>query len=181
MKKIVFLLAIASMAFTGFRLVKTKVSDGITISIPSNLNQMSQDDLTSKYPSVRAPLAAYTDQERTADLTINISATQWPDSDTEMAAKFFKSGIYNLYDRVDILSEGVRVIHKKKFIYFEFESRINGSKMALGTQQPIFKYTYIQYYIEANKALVFTFTCSKDKRQKWQPVTREIMQSIKIK
>jgi hypothetical protein len=172
---------IALFAFSPSKLVKTKVGEGITISIPEELQPMTEDDIILRYPSVRAPLAAYTDINRTLDFSVNISATQWPDANLEMASQFFKASITNLYDRVDYLNEGIHTVHKKKYIFFEFESRINGNKMALGEQQPVFRYTYIQYLIEPNRTLVISFNCPKAMREDWQETVRTMMKSVKVK
>jgi hypothetical protein len=112
---------------------------------------------------------------------VNISATQWPDTDLEIASKFFKASITNLYDRVDIISDGIQTIHKKRYIFFEFESRVNGNKMALGEQSPVFRYTYIQYLIEPSRTLVISFNCPKAMREDWQENVRAMMKSIKVK
>ena len=68
-------------------------------------------DFTQRYPSVRAPLAAYTDEDRLVDFSVNISATQWPDTDLELAQKFFKAGVVNMFDRVEMIKEGIYEVH----------------------------------------------------------------------
>ncbi|MDZ7650416.1 MAG: hypothetical protein U5K54_26560 [Cytophagales bacterium] len=126
-------------------------------------------------------MAAYTDLNRTLDFSVNISATQWPDADLEMAQKFFKSSIHSIYDRVDMLQEGIHEIHKRKLIYFEFESRVNGNRMTLGEQQPVFRYTYIQYLVEADRTLVFTLLRQNHRRKIGKRWLRAVMKTIKIK
>jgi hypothetical protein len=182
MKKLLLSFAIIVLfAFSPSKLIKTKVAEGIVISLPAELQPMAEDDIILRYPSVRAPLAAYTDVNRTLDFSVNISATQWPDTDLEIAKKFFKSSITNLFDRVDIIEEGIHTVHKKKFIFFEFESRVNGNKMTLGEQQPVFRYTYIQYLIEPGRTLVISFNCPKALREDWQENVRTMMKSVKVK
>jgi len=182
MKKVILLLSIVSLfGFTPSKLIKTKVAEGITISLPPELSPMTTDDIIQRYPSVRAPLAAYTDLNRTLDFSVNISATQWPDANLEMAQKFFKASIHSFYDRVDMIDEGIHEVHKKKLIFFEFESRVNGNKMTLGEQQPVFRYTYIQYLVEPERTLVFTFNSPKASREDWQTNVRSMMKTIRIK
>jgi hypothetical protein len=182
MKKVLISIAIIGLfAFSPSKLIKTKVTEGITISLPQELKPMTEEDVIQRYPSVRAPLAAYTDLNRTLDFSVNISATQWPDADLEIAAKFFKSGITNLFDRIDFIEQGIHTIHKKKYIFFEFESRVNGNKMALGEQSPVFRYTYIQYLIEPDRTLVISFNCPKAIREDWQETVRTMMKSVKVK
>lgn len=163
------------------QLIKTKIAEGITVMLPSELKPMDQADVAQRYPSVRAPLGAFTDAERSVDFSINISATQWPDENLQVAQQFFKAGIYNLYDRIELISEGIQEVHSKKFIYFEFISRINATKMISGVQPAIFRYTFIQYRIEPGRALVFSFNCPQDQVPVWQPKARALMKSVKMK
>jgi hypothetical protein len=169
---------------TGFdqpKLVKTKVAEGITVSIPQGWRPMDGLDFTERYPSVRAPLAAFTNEERLVDFSVNISATRWPDADLAIAQQFFKASLSNMFDRVEIISEGVREVHGKKFIYFEFESRVNGNKAKEGFTDPVMKYSYIQYYIEKGRTLVFSFNCPKREREEWQASAGAMMKSVKIR
>ena len=109
-----FLILIISIVFLSFdqpKLVKKKVSDNISVSVPEEWRPMDQLDFTERYPSVRAPLAAFTNDERSVDFSVNISATRWADKDLELAQQFFKAGISNLFDRVEMIHEGI-VEHK---------------------------------------------------------------------
>lgn len=169
------------LGFTTEKLIKTKIGSDITVDLPSQMRPMEPGDIAQRFPSVRAPLGAFTTEDRVVDFSANISATQWYPSDYELSQKFFKSGIYNLYDKVNMIQEGIYEIHKKKYIYFEFESRTNGDKRQLGSSDPILKYTYIQYLVESGRTLVFTFSCPRDRQQEWQPIAREVMKSIKVK
>ncbi len=182
MKKPLFILVILALfSFSPTKLVKTKVTDDITVSLPEDLKPMTPEDIVQRYPSVRAPLAAFTDFNRTLDFSVNISATRWPDADQEMAAKFFKSSFHSIFDRVDMINEGIYEVNNRKFIFFEFESRVNGNRMKEGEQQPVFRYTYIQYLVEADRTLVFSFNCPKGLREDWQETVRAMMQTVKIK
>ena len=182
MKRFLIFLSIVSLfGFSPDKLIKTKVADGITISLPAELSPMTTDDIIQRYPSVRAPLAAYTDLNRTLDFSVNISATQWPDANLEMAQKFFKASIQSFYDRIDVIDEGVHEVHKKKLIFLEFESRVNGNKMELGEQQPVYRYTYIQYLVEPERTLVFSFNCPKSSKEDWQEKVRAMMKTVRIK
>jgi hypothetical protein len=141
---------------------------------------MDNLDFSERYPSVRAPLAAYTDDQREIDYSVNISATQWPDKDIELAKGFFKASLYNMFDKVDIIQEGIRESHGKQFIYFEFNSRVNGNRKGEGLKDPIIKYNYLQYSIEPGRTLVFAFNCTKRRQQEWQETAHKMMTGIKI-
>jgi hypothetical protein len=68
-----FALAFVLVSADRPKLVKTKVSDAITVSIPQGWRPMDGLDFTERYPSVRAPLAAYTNEERLIDFSVNVS------------------------------------------------------------------------------------------------------------
>lgn len=181
MNKLLILLVGLTLVSTTNKLVKTRINDEITVSLPADFLAMSPEDIAQRLPSVRAPLGAYTNQDRVVDFSVNISATQWPDANQEIAAKFFKSALYNLYDKVDMISEGIYEVHKKKYIYFEFDSRTNANRRVEGGSEPILKYTRIQYLVEPGRTLVFSFSCPRSLREDWQEVSGDVMKSIRVK
>ena len=163
------------------RLVRTKVTANISVLLPKNFRPMDDLDFGQRYPSVRKPIAAYTNEDRLVDFSVNTSATQWPDANVELAQKFFKAGLANLFDNVEFISEGIHNVHGKNFIFFEFESRIKGNPMELSQRDPVLNYTYIQYLVEADRTLVFSFNCPRRIRLEWQETAQKMMTSIKMK
>jgi hypothetical protein len=137
--KFFLLIALLLVSFDQPKLVKVKVTDDITVSLPKDWKPMDGLDFTERYPSVRAPLAAYTNEERTVDFSVNISATRWPDGNLEIASKFFKASLRNMFDRVEMLDEGIREVNGKSFFFFRLESRINVKKNQHGNTDPVLK------------------------------------------
>lgn len=176
-----FLVLVCVAASEKPKLVKIKVNDEITVAVPKSWIPMDAMDFTQRYPSVRAPLGAYTNQERTVDFSVNISATQWPDGDLAVSQKFFKASLLNMFDKVEMISEGIHEVNKKKMIYFEFESRVNGNKKELSQKDAVLQYTYIQYYIGPTRTLVFSFNCPRRLRGEWQDTAHEMMQRVTVK
>ena len=182
MKKIFFCLALFCVfGFSDHGLVKTKINGGITVSLPEEFEPMTPEDIIQRYPSVRAPLGAFTNPDRLVDFCVNISATQWKVEDSKLAMKFFKSSIYSMYDRVEMISEGEITIRKQNYFYFEFDSRLNSDKKNISTQDALMKYIYIMYLVKADRTLVFSFNCTKEQKEDWQPIANKIMHSIKVK
>jgi hypothetical protein len=182
MKKRLFLLVcVALVSFSPPKLVKTKVAEDIIMLLPRNFRLMDDIDFSQRYPSVRKPLGAYTNEAREVDFSVNISATQWPDADVAIASQFFKAGVMNMFDGVEIIEEGIHTVKDKQLIFFEFESRMKGDKMKLEYRDPVLNYTYIQYLVEPGRTLVFSFNCPRRIREEWQDTARKMMKSIKIK
>lgn len=178
---ILIFMALTCLTAAQPKLVKTRINDQITVSIPAGWRPMDGIDFTQRYPSVRAPLGAYTDQDRLVDFSVNISATQWPDKDATVAHRFFKTSVANMFDKVDFISDGIKEHNGNTFIYLEFTSRVNGNKRQEGFADPVLKYTYVQYLLGKDKTLVFSFNCPRRMQQDWQPVAHQMMESIKLK
>lgn len=183
MHKALFLLILTSLSLVQEtpKLMKTKVSDDISVMLPKDFVPMGDLDFTQRYPSVRKPLGAFTNPEHEVDFSANISATSWPDGNLEMAQKFFKAGIVNMFDRVEMIHEGIQEVNGKKLIYFEFESRVKGDKTTLGLDEPVLKYSYLEYLVEPTRTLVFSFNCPRRLKEDWQATADKIMKSVKIK
>jgi hypothetical protein len=177
----IVLLSFALLSMNEPKLVKTKIAEGMVVSLPKTFRPMDDIDFVQRYPSVRQPIAAFTNEDREVDFSVNLSATQWPDANVELAAKFFKAAIYNLFDGVDMIDEGVKEIHAKEYIFFEFESRIKGDRRDMALQEPVLRYTYIQYLVEPGRTLVFSFNCPRRLRADWQATAHAIMKSIRLK
>ncbi len=166
---------------SGIKLSREKVSDEISVLLPRDFRPMDELDLSQRYPSVRRPIAAYTNPDRLVDFSVNISASQWPDTNLDMAQKFFKAGIFNLFDNVEMISEGIHEVSGKKLIYFEFESRVKGDPRNQSTRDAVLNYTYIQYLVEPSRTMVFSFNCPRRMRADWQETAHKMMKGIRIK
>jgi hypothetical protein len=177
----IIVLALCCLSAIKPKLVKTKVGEDITVMIPEGWRPMDGMDFNERYPSVRAPLGAFTNEERLIDFSVNISATQWPDKDLAIAQKFFKSSLINMFDKVEIIKEGTQEINGKNFIFFEFNSRVNGNKREEGQSDPVLRYSYVQYLLGPSRTLVFSFSCPKRLQQDWQETAREMMKGVKVK
>ncbi|MDH5474599.1 MAG: hypothetical protein OEX22_02795 [Cyclobacteriaceae bacterium] len=180
MKKIVVafvLFPLLSFQSVG-KLVKTKFNDNISGIVPQSFVIMTQGDIIRRIPSSHTPLAAYTDEARLMDFSINVSVSKWKKDDIHIAKDFFKATVFHLYDEVNLIKEEMKIINGKQFAIFEFESLLKGDGIS---KKNLRKYTYIQYTIQGNNAYVFSFNAPLQLKQKWQPVAAEMMNNIKMK
>ena len=162
------------------KLVRTKIDNGISFGLPSNMHAMTDVEIASKYVSYRDALGFYTDEDRMADFIINHSATPWSPNDIEMLKDVYKSSIYNLYTEVDMIREEIREVHGRKFIIYEFISSVS-EENSMVQKADIVAYNFVGYTIVKNKVYVFTFSCPKRLQPKWQNTAQAMMDSIKIK
>ena len=179
MKKLILLLIIFPLlSFQDVKYVKVKFTEEISGKLPASFIPMTTGDILRRLPSARAPLAAYTDEARVIDFSINVAAARWMEKDLVIAKDFYKSSIYNLYDELNLLKEEMVEIDGRQFAVFEFESLVKGDGVS---KKSIRKYSYIQYTIDEGRTLVFGFNAPIQLKDKWQSRAAEIMNSVKIK
>lgn len=162
------------------KLVKTKVNESITMSLPEEFTIMEQEELNRKYVSSKPPVAAYTDFSKTVDLGVNIAYSRWNAEDLEIMMSFYKSNIMGLYDEVQFITEEIQDIKGRQYVVFEFMSKVNDSEGTTIDQSSISKYVRIQYTIVNSKTVLFNFSCPGRMKEKWAQVAKESLESIKI-
>lgn len=178
MKKIFLItLLLPFLSFQTGKMTKVKLTDGISCMLPDNFYPMSGGDVILRLPSARKSLAAYTDESRLSDFSLNVAASQWAANDISIAKDFYKASIINLYDKVEMTKEEISTINKKQFAVFEFVSLIEGDGLS---KKRIRKYSYVQYTIHKGQTLVFSFNSPVQLKDKWKDQVAEIMNSVKI-
>lgn len=167
-------------SFEQVKYVKAKVNDDITMLLPGDFTLMSQEDQNNKYVSAKTPIAVYTDFSRTVDLGVNVAHSRWNKEDLEIMKSFYKSNIMGLYDEVQFITEEIKEINGKEFAVFEFVSSVIDEEGTTINQSSISKYVRIQYTIVSSKTVLFNFTCPARQKDKWAPIAKEILESVKI-
>jgi hypothetical protein len=182
MMRVTFLIVLffAASAFQNMKLVKTKVNDSITLSLPEEFTLMTEEELNRKYVSAKAPVAVYTDFSKTVDLGVNIAYSRWNAEDLEIMMSFYKSNIMGLYDEVQFITETVQEINGRDFVVFEFLSKVNDTEGTTIDNSSISRFVRIQYTIARSKTVLFNFSCPERMKDKWAPIANEILESVKI-
>lgn len=173
-----FVILLISVNVDAQKLVKHKLTDNISVSLPKDFYTMSDEDKAQRYESARLPIALYTDPDRLVDFGVNRSYSTWQQGDLNMVEEFYRASIIELYDKVKFISKGVKNVNKHDFVYFEFESVVYPENDFQGN---IAKYTYLMYGLEGGTTYLFNFTCELGARNQWQSRAHEIMESVKLK
>lgn len=173
-------------SISGFRTAEDKfvridISEEITVSLPESFQVMTEDQMQRKFLSARPPLAAYTSPDQVADFGISAANTRWQASDLPILKDFYRSSLLELYDEVDFLDEGIHTVNGSEMAFFEFTSVVKEDENAVVPKSPVRSYTYAQYAIHQDKALVFTFSCPLQRQSQWQPTAQKVMTSVKLK
>lgn len=163
------------------QLSPVKVTDHITVSLPTDFRPMTEQEINSKFVYTRRPMALYTDYSASVDFTISRAYNRWNSGDLDILKDFYKANIMSLYDEVTFLKETMEEIDGKNFAVFEFTALIKPEEDAIANDTPLRTYNYIQYTIINNSTLVFNLSCALNHMRKWKDVAPDIMRSVTIK
>lgn len=184
MSRILIILLILSVtganAQTDIKLVDTKVSKSINMSIPELMSWVPETEIPSRHLSYRPPVALFTSPDGKTDLAVNVSLTQWDESDLDMMKDFYSSSIESLYTDVEFLEEKKQTINGREYVVLKFISKVEGTASPID-RTSINKYTHIQYTIANGKTYLFNFTCPASQQAQWEKTAEEMMQTVKIK
>ena len=95
-----------------------------------------------------------------------------------MMAEFDKASIADLYDKVTILSEGIKEVNGHRFVFFEFTSIVYPENEY---QDSVKKYTYIMYALTNGTTYVIDFSCPRSMQDEWRLTAQQMMEAIKLK
>ena len=84
-----------------------------------------------------------------------------------------------MFDEVQFIQDEIMEINGKKFIVFEFIGSLE-SENAFSSKSSK-TYTYIQYTSYNDQVLLFNLGCKARRLSEWQPIAKEIMESVKVK
>lgn len=189
MKNILFIcLAFTFLSAHEPKLISQKMVDGITVGMPKDFTQMSDDDIASKYPSTKKPVSMYTNLDRTVDFGLNISKSRWGGLDLKILQGIFRSTIVESYDTVMFIQEDIISINGRPYVRYEYNSLFDNTQGYHYLLISILAKTVGEAEIDkeklapdnANHLLIFNFYCAKPFQEKYQPIARAMMQSIHV-
>lgn len=203
MRYLSFLLATCLFlaGFTPPRLKTVKISQDVSIAMPSDFKVMPDEVIAAKYPAPRKPLGAFHSPNGQVDLIVSERPSTFSSADLNMLQQFYRSTITSKYSEVNFIRQEVKEFKGQQYLIFEFTSLLRDENQRTGSRlAPIRKYTLLQYTLVHNakqpeagkplrdkdkatsqdKLLVFTFNAPIDLREAWQETAHKIMQSIKL-
>jgi hypothetical protein len=172
------------------KLVKTKINETLTVSIPADFTMMAENVYTKKYGAYRPPIAIYTSPNGYADFGINESINRslkafnksdFKEEDLTMLKSMYKSSVMAMHSEVSFTQDKIETINGRKFLVLEFVGVVRDEDKAITIGNSEKKhYNYLMYSVEEGKVLIFNFNCPANMRSQWQATAKDIMQSIKI-
>jgi hypothetical protein len=172
------------------KLIKTKVTENLTVSIPNDFAVMGDDVYARKYGAYRQPIVMYTSSNGLVDFGINeninrslraFNNSDWQEDDMNMLKSLYKGTIMAMHAEVTFVQDKLETINGRKYIVLEFVGTVKDEDKAVSFGSNTKKqYSYLQYTVEAGKIMIFNFNCPANVRNLWQDTAKQIMQSIKF-
>lgn len=179
---IVCLFCFASVQLSGQRISyeRQKVSDIISIKVPTEFYTMEMQEARLKFVTAKAPLAVFSDANRSADISINYSSSVW-EGDLSVLKEFYKANLFTLYDTVNIVRDEITEIGGKRFISLEFDSSVYGAEGGFRGNQSVSKHIWINYTLYDRRVLIFSVSVPKSEKSSWEDMALEVLSSVRIK
>jgi hypothetical protein len=145
------------------------IDNKLEVAIPATFNKMTEDVLQKKYPSAKPPQLAYTN----AKTTINIAFSETPNAVKDEQIPEAKESLKNAVkaNAEEWCDDGVAKVNGKNVAYMEFVNNAADGKI----------YNRMMLMEADSKLVIISFNCLEKDKPDWQPIAKEIMNSIKVK
>lgn len=158
-------------------LKKQKLTDYLSMEVSTELQQMTQQELSAKFLGARIPDVAMTDDQSAVEFTITASPTFWQDGDVGLLKEFYDSSIPPLFQEIDFSQKELVELNGKEFAAYQFDGKpdVEGNRSA---EQ---RFTYLLYTIHKNGLVTISFSCPPYLKNKWQPIAQKMLETTKFR
>lgn len=144
--------------------------ESLSMYIPTNFVDMPDELVKLKYPSSDRPKVILTDPMGAIDITFTLLAKNIEDAQIPEVKAGMKRFFQKLNPSYLFFEEGVEIIDGKTIAFFEFKSPT--------LTEPLFN---VMFFVEiGHNAIMGCFNCPYDEYLLWQPVVRQMIQSVRI-
>ena len=162
------------------KLTTVKLGTGLTVGVPVGFAALPDDRIALKYPSPRKPLAVFSNASGRVDFSVALRPTPFLSADYAVLLKIYKASIQRLYTKVEFLSEDIRTVKGRDFIFFEFVSTVSDARRG-SNLAAIKRYQAVQYAIKDQQLFVFTFVVPFEEQAQWRPTAQAVMNAVELK
>lgn len=150
---------------------RSLLNNKLELKIPKDFQIMSDEMLSTKYPSDRRPTLVYTNPSGGINVALNLTESRATQNQIPTYKEYLLETFKNAYPSAEWKSSGVTTINGRKVGYLEFVTP------AIDTQiYNLFFFTDLE-----GKLLLCTFNCTIKSMNEWSPAAKEIMNSLRIK
>lgn len=167
---------------------RKRIGEGVTLLIPNNFVEMSDEEIASKYFTPKRPLAIFRSPDRKAEIGVNSSIFEWgevgleSEMNMELLKGFYKGAIANsFYEKIKFLNEGEIIsIGDRQAIIFEFIGANSEDPNAIVNKGGKSRYHQMLYSVYNGKVLIVNFSVNGTDYTYWQEHATKMITSVKI-
>ena len=169
---LICLFLLASATFSGIELqTKFLLNDQVELKIPKDFEIMNEEMMKLKYPSEKRPTLVYSNKSGGINVALNLTENK-ASQDLMLPYKdIFVKTFKSIYPSAKWKASGVREINGRKVGFLELITPAIDTKIY-----------NLMFFTDLNgQLLLCTFNCTEKSVTEWEPIAKEIMQSLKIK
>ncbi|OEF99576.1 hypothetical protein BHF71_08495 [Vulcanibacillus modesticaldus] len=160
-----------SMNLQDIELKRTKIiSDKVSVLIPDSFKKMSKELVIKKYPKENRPTLVYTNEDATVIITFKVTENEIRSEQIQEFKEIIKNNLLEVYSTDGLVKDGVYEINGKMIGMIEYKT----------PAEDTYLYNYFFFTDIDNKLLLSTINFTKEKKEVWQSIAEEIMNSLEI-
>lgn len=140
---------------------------GFSIYIPAEFGIMNDEYLKVKYPSENRPTIAYTNDDASINIVLNLDDHELANADVEKYVKVLEDTLNNFVEELELKFS---VLNGHKIGELEFISSAVDTKI----------YNHMIVFSLNGKLRLISFNCIEEYKDEWQDVSDYIVKSLKI-
>ncbi len=179
MLKSIFVTVFFLFVIQEIELKKKNLTEYLSMSVATELRDMTQQELSAKFLGAKIPDAALTDDQSAIELTITGSPTFWLEKDVALLKDFYDSSIPTLFNDIKFEKQEMVSIDGYDFIVYQFDGTPNVENNS--SRMPEKRFTYLMYTIYRGGLVTISFSCPPYLKAKWKPVAEKMFQTVKFR
>ncbi|OEF99135.1 hypothetical protein BHF71_10045 [Vulcanibacillus modesticaldus] len=149
---------------------KEVLSNKVSILIPDSFKKMSEELMKIKYPKENRPTLVYTNEDATVNIAFKVTENEIRPEQIQGFKEIIKNNLQEVYSTDGLVKDGVYEINGKTIGMIEYKTPADDTEI----------YNYIFFTDLDNKLLLSTINFTTEKKEVWQPIAEEIMNSLEI-
>ncbi|HKG05648.1 MAG TPA: hypothetical protein VKB19_04285 [Pedobacter sp.] len=170
-KIIAVFIFLVSIAFKpGVLTRRTILNDKVQLLLPEDFVPMDKSTLDIKYPRAgNRPTLVYTNKNASVNIAFNLTAQPLDQTQLPQLQKQLTTQISSIPGS-QLLKNEIKELNGSKVTLIEFMSQAINSKI----------YNIMFVTVVGGKAMIGSFNCTEKEVPEWKPVSKQIVESIKL-
>jgi hypothetical protein len=178
MLKVLFLSIFIFCNVQESELKKKNITEYLSMSVSTELREMTQQELSAKFLGAKIPDAAFTNDQSAIEFTVTGSPTFWLEKDIALLKDFYDASIPSLFNDIKFEKQQMVSIDGHQFIAYQFDGT---PEVENTSRMPEKRFTYLLYAIYRGGLVTISFSCPPYLKEKWKPIAEKMFETMKFR